>query len=152
MNDPFLPWGKAVVHATAALLEAEIAGARRGRTRKLGDGEAVYVHFQDVHLPQTMAVWLYAAREGTAYNVRGYGDVIGVGLKHDSDEELDRAVWKLRRLTLFTWQHHVDDRYEGLRWMRRAGDLPNDVAAASEEIVGRVLAALRRAGAVAEAR
>ncbi len=150
MSEPFDPWAKTVVHAAASLLASEIPGAVRGRTRKLGDCEAVYVHFQDAHLPQMMAVWLYAAREGTAHNVRGHGDVIGVGLKHDADEELDRAVWKFRRLSLFTWQHHIDDRYEGLRWMRRAGDLPDDAQAASVEIVARVLVALRRAGAVAD--
>lgn len=151
MSEPFEPWAKTVVHAAASLLESEIPGAARGRTRKLGDSEAVYVHFRDAHLPQTMAVWLYAAREGTAYNVRNCADVIGVGLKHDPDEELDRAVWKFRRLSLFTWQHHIDDRHEGLRWMCRVSDLPDDAQAASEEIVGRVLGALRRAGAVAKA-
>lgn len=152
MSEPFLTWGRTVVDVAALLLEDRIPGAHRGKPSRRPYYEAVYVHFQDAHLPQAMAVWLYATREGTSFNVRNYEDVIGVGLKHDTDVELDRAVWKFRRLPLFVWQKHIDDRWEGFRWMRRAGDLPEDPHAASEEIVGRVLAALRRAGAIAESR
>lgn len=144
-----MAWGRTVVDAAALLLEADIPGARRGKPSRLRDSETVYVHFQDAHLPQAMTVWLYATRQGAAYNVRNYEDVIGVGLKHETDVELDRAVWKFRRLPLFTWHTHIDDRWEGFRWMCRVGDLPDDPQAASEVIVGRVLAALRRAGAIA---
>lgn len=139
-----------MVDAAASLLEAEIPGARRVRPRKLSDHEAAYVHFQDAHLPQAIAVWLYATCQGTAYNVSGYGDVIGVGLKQDKDVELDRAVWRFRRLSLFSWHTHVDDRREGLRWMCEVGDLPQDPQAAGRQIADRVLAALRRARAIAE--
>lgn len=152
MSEPFLSWGRIVVETAALQLEDRIQGAHRGKPIRRGDYEAVYVHFQDAHLPQAMAVWLYATREGASFNVRNHEDVIGVGLKHDKDVELDRIVWKFRRLPLFVWQKHVDDRWEGFRWMRRVGDLPADPQAAGEEIVERVLAALRRAGAVAPPR
>jgi hypothetical protein len=146
--DEFLRWGRSVIDAAAALLEAEIPGSRRGRRSSLRDREALYVHFQDAHLPQPLAVWLYATGEGAAYNVRGGKDVIGVGLKHDADDELDRVVWKFRRLGLFTWRTHVDERREGLRWLCDATDLPEDPRGAGAEVAGRVLAALRRAGAI----
>lgn len=139
-----------MVNAAASLLEAEIPGARRGKPSRGRTHEAVYVHFQDAHLPQSMAVWLFATLEGAAYNVRDHGDVIGVGLKHDRDVELDRAVWKFRRLSHFTWQTQIDDRREGFRWMCRVRDLPDDPHAAGRQIAGHVLPALRRAGAVAQ--
>lgn len=150
--DDFLRWGRTVVDAAAALIEAQIPGARRGPRRKLKDCEALYVHFQDAHLPQPMAIWLYATLEGSAYNVRGATDIIAVGLKHDTDEELDRPTWRLRRLGLFTWREHIDTRHgEGLRWITSARDLPDDPQAASHEVAERVLAALRRARAIPEA-
>lgn len=139
-----------MVDETARLLEAAIAGATCGKARRLPDYEARYVHFQDAHLPQAMAVWVYATRAGTRYNVRGAGDVIAVGLKHDAIEELDRPVWKFRRLSLFTWCRHIDDRLgDGFRWICAAADLPDDPQAAADEVARRVLVALRRAGAVA---
>jgi hypothetical protein len=150
--DDFLQWGRAVVDAAATLVEAEIPGARRGRRRRLKDCEEVYVHFQDVHLPQPMALWLYATPEGAARNVRGAKDVIAVGLKHDADEELDRPTWKFRRLGLFTWREHIDARHgEGFRWLCGPSELPEDPQAASREVARRVLAALRRAGAIPDA-
>lgn len=130
------------------LLQREIPGARSGKSSRLPNYEAVYVHFQDAHVPQPLAVWLYATREGAAYNVRGGQDVIAVGLKHDSDDELDRRAWKFRRLSLFTWRKHVDERWEGFRWFRSVQELPDDPQEASQELADRVLAALRRAGAV----
>jgi hypothetical protein len=95
-----------------------------------------------------MAVWLYATLEGAPRNVRGGGDIVGVGLMHDAEEELDRIVWKFRRLSLFTWRKHVDDRYEGMRWLSDAADLPEDPQAAGEAVAARVLDALRRSGAI----
>ena len=150
MSESFLQWGRTVVDATAALLEAEIPGARRGKPSSLLDYEAVYVHFQDAHVPQPLAVWVYAAREGAAYNVRGSKDMIAVGFKHDTDDELDRKAWKFRRLSLFTWKKHVDERWEGFRWLCSIRDLSEDPHEASKEVAGRVLAALRRAGAIPE--
>lgn len=152
MNEPFLPWGRSVVEEAARLLEAEIPGATCEKRRRLTDYEALYVHFQDAHLPQSMAIWVYATREGTRYNVPGGQDVIAVGLKHDVTEELDRPVWKFRRLSLFTWRKHIDERLEdGFRWVSSAADLPDDPYVAGGEIAQRVLTALRRAGAVAPA-
>jgi hypothetical protein len=150
VNEPFLQWGRSVVQEVARLLEAEIPGARCEKRKRLPDYEAVYVHFQDAHLPQSMAIWVYATREGTRYNVPGGKDVIAVGLKHDATEELDRPVWKFRRLSGFTWRKHVDERLdEGFRWISSVADLPDDPQVAGDEIAQRVLVALRRAGAVA---
>lgn len=141
-----------MVDVAATRIEAQIPGARRGPPKKLKDCEARYVHFQDAHLPQPMAVWLYATREGAAYNVPGAKDVIGVGLKHDTDEELDRPTWKFRRLRLFTWREHIDARHgEGFRWLCSPSELSEDPQAASGEVAERVLAALRRAHAIPEA-
>jgi hypothetical protein len=109
VTESFLQWGRTVVNATATVLEAEIPSARRGKPSTLPGYEALYVYFQDTHVPQQLAVWLYATREGAPYNVRGGKDVIAVGLKHDADIELDRRAWKFRRLSLFTWRKHVDE-------------------------------------------
>ena len=149
MTEPFLQWGRAVVDAAAALLATEIPGATCGKPSSLRDYEGTYVHFQDAHLPQSVAIWLYATRRGSRYNVRGGDDLIGVGLKQDATVELDRAVWKYRRLSLFTWRQHVDERMEGLRWLCGVRDLPQAPQAAGEDVARRVLAALRRAGAIA---
>jgi hypothetical protein len=151
VKEPFLQWGKTVVAETGRLLEAEIPGARCANRRSVSDYTALYVHFQDAHLPQAMAVWVYATLEGATFNVRGGEDVIAVGIKHDTTEELDRPVWKFRRLSLFTWRKHVDERYEGFRWLCRPSELPDDPQAAGQDVAQRVLVALRRAGAVAPA-
>jgi hypothetical protein len=147
-SDPFLAWGRGVIDASASRLEAQIAGAHRGRESHLSACEAIYLHLRDAHVQQDVAVWLFAAKAGTANNVRGYGDVIGVGLKHDADEELTRGAWKLRPLAPFSWRTHVDDRHEGFRWLRNAAELPEDATAAGEQIAERVLTTLRRARAV----
>jgi len=148
MGADFLPWGRAVITAAATALEAEIPGARRGSERRPRNHEALYVHFTDARLPQTMAIWLFATQAGTPYNVRGLGDAIGVGLKHDASEELDRGGWKLRPISPFSWRVHVDERYEGYRWLRVESDLPADPDDAGREIAERVLQTLRRAAAV----
>lgn len=148
MTESFLQWGRTVVDATAALLEDEIPGARCGTPSSLHGYEAVYVHFQDAHVPQPLAVWLYAANEGTAYNVGSRKDVVAAGLKHDATVELDPGAWKFRNLSLFAWQKHVDERWEGFRWLCSVRDLPNEPEAASQEVARRVLAALRRARAI----
>jgi hypothetical protein len=148
VTESFLQWGRTVVNAAAALLEDEIPCARCGTPSSLHGYEALYVHFHDSHVPQPLAVWLYAASEGTAYNVGSRKDVIAVGLKHDANVELDPGAWKFRDLSLFTWQKHVDERWEGFRWLSSVRDLPNEPQAASQEVARRVLAALRRARAI----
>ena len=137
-----------MVDAIADRLETEIPGAWRGWASHLAGYEALYVHFHDAKLPQELAVWLFAVKAGTANNVPRLPDAIGVGLKHDADNELDRASWRLRPLTPLSWRTHVDDRYEGFRWLRDAGDLPHGVDAVADEIASRVLVVLRRAGAL----
>jgi len=146
--DAFLAWGRNVIDRTADRLEQEIPGAARGTERHLPDYEAIYVHFADARIPQQLALWLYAAPASAPYNVRGYPDVIGVGLKHDADEELERGQWKLRPLAPFTWRTHIDDRWEGYRWLRRADELSEDPALAADEIAERVLGTLRRSSMV----
>ncbi|MEA2220359.1 MAG: hypothetical protein QOJ35_2985 [Solirubrobacteraceae bacterium] len=137
-----------MINGAAELLEQEIAGATRANESRLPGYEAIYVHFHDARIPQQLAVWLYATTAGAPYNVRGYPDVIGVGLKHDADQELVRGEWKLRPLAPFTWRTHVDDRWEGYRWLRRAGELPDDPGPAADELGERVLRTLRRSSAL----
>jgi hypothetical protein len=148
-RDDFLSWGRAVVNSAAARLEREIAGARRGTESHLNGYEALYVHFRDQRIPQDLAVWIFAARSGTANNVRGYKDAIGVGLKHSANVELDQGAWFVRPLSPLRWTPHVDARYEGYRWLRSAGELPQDPDEAGTEIAARVLATLRSTGALA---
>jgi hypothetical protein len=145
VSDAFLTWGRQVINRTADRLEREIPGCARGKERHLPDYESIYVHFADARIPQRLAVWLYATTAGAPYGVRGYPDAIGVGLKHDSDEELVRGEWKLRPIAPFTWRTHIDDRWEGYRWLRRADELSQDPGAAADEIAERVLGTLRRA-------
>ena len=144
MTDAFLAWGRDVIHRTADRLEREIPGAARGKESHRPDYESVYVDFADARLPQTLALWLFAAKSGARTNVRGYPDIVGAGLKHDADEELARGQWKLRPLAPFAWHVHVDERVEGYRWLRRASELPEDPAAAADEIGDRVIGTLRR--------
>ncbi|MGZ4200725.1 MAG: hypothetical protein ACXVRH_01570 [Thermoleophilaceae bacterium] len=148
MTNDFLVWGREVVNEAAARLEQSIPGAARGSESHLDGYEALYVHFRDAHLPQDLAVWLYAAREGSANNVAGFRDAIGVGLKHNADAELDVDAWSFRRLTPFAWRRHVDTRYEGFRWLQNADQLPSDSKQAAAAIVERVLRALQRCRAI----
>ena len=144
-------WSRAAIRAVAAELEVGIPGARRGRERRLQGHLALHVHFTDARLPQSLAIWLFAAEEGAASNVRGYRNAIGTGLKYDADEELDRGAWKLRAISPFSWRVHIDDRCQGYRWLRNASDLPADPAEAGREIAERVLMTLRRAAAIPDA-
>ena len=150
MGADFAGWSRAVIRVAATELEAEIPGAHRGKESRLRGQLALYVHFTDARLPQTLAIWLYGAEEGSAYNVPGYGNTIGVGLKYDADEELDRGAWKLRPISPFTWRVHVDARFQGYRWLRPESELPADPNEAGLQIAERVLMTLRRAAAVAD--
>ena len=150
MSPDFPAWSRAVIRAAATELETEIPGAQRGTERRLRGQLALHVHFTDARLPQTLAIWLYGAEEGTAYNVPGHGNAIGVGLKYDADEELDRGAWKLRPISPFTWRVHVDPRFQGYRWLRPESELPADPVEAGHQIAERVLTTLRRAAAVAD--
>lgn len=147
-TEDFLAWGRLVVNATATLLEGEVPGARRKAESRLKGYEALYVHFRDAKLQQDLAVWLFAACDGAANNVRGYRDAIGVGLKHDADRELNAGAWTFRPLGPFTWKKHIDGRYEGYRWLRDARLLPEDPEVAATEVAAKVMKALRRAEAV----
>jgi hypothetical protein len=149
MGADFPGWSRAVIRTAATELEAGIPGAQRGKESRLRGQLALYVHFTDARLPQTLAIWLYGAEEGSAYNVPGYGNAIGVGLKYDAGEELDRGAWKLRPISPFTWRVHVDARFQGYRWLRPESELPTDPNDAGTEIAERVLMTLRRAAAVA---
>jgi len=110
VTDDFLLWGHTVIATVADAVTSAIPGARSGSDSQLPDYRAVYVHFTDARIPQALAVWLYATRAGALYNVRGYGDAIGVALKHDTDDELDRGAWKPRSLSPFSWRTHIGDR------------------------------------------
>lgn len=133
-SDDFLAWGRKVVNASALRIEEKVAGARRGSESSLDGYEAIYVHFRDPKLPQDLAVWIYAARAGSANSVPGYRDAVGIGLKRDSDEELKPGEWTFRSLTPLSWRRHVDDRYEGYcrgsKWGRGG---PGDRSPASTE-------------------
>lgn len=148
MREPFLDWGQQVITAAAKVLDDAIPSAATKRASNLAGYVAVYVHFRDEKVPQSLALWLYATRAGAAYNVNGRGDVIAVGLKHDSNDELDRLAWRFRRPTPFAWYKHVDDRWEGYRLLFDAEELPDDPLQASEVVARRVLAVLRRIDAI----
>ena len=150
MGADFGGWSREVIRAAATELETEIPGAHRAKERRLRGHMALYVHFTDARIPQTLAIWLYATESGASSNVPGYGDAIGVGLKYDADEELDRGAWKLRPISPFSWRVHIDERVQGYRWLRDVSDLPTDPSAAGQQIAERVLATLRRAAAVPE--
>ncbi len=139
-----------MIRAAATHLEAEIPGAQRGRERQLRGYMAVHVHFTDARIPQALAIWLFAAEEGAASNVRGYGNAIGAGLMYDADDEIDRGAWKLRPISPFSWRVHIDDRCQGYRWLRNESDLPTDPSEAGHRVAERVLMTLRRAAAVAD--
>jgi hypothetical protein len=148
VTDDFLAWGRLVVNATATALESEIPGAARKAESHLKGYEALYVHFRDAKMPEDLAIWLFAAREGTPNSVRGFRDAIGVGLKHDANVELDQGAWSFRPLSPFTWKRHLGARNEGFRWLRNADALPTDPDAAAAEVADQVLRTLRRAEAV----
>jgi hypothetical protein len=148
VSGSFLTWGRRVINACASQLEATIAEAARGSESHLAGYEAIYVHFKDAKVPQPLAVWLFAAEEGTPNNFAGQPDIIGIGLKHDADAELDRDAWRFRPLTPFSWRTHIDDRYAGMRWLRPARELDRNEQLAASEITERVHAALHRSGAV----
>lgn len=109
------------------------------------------MHFTDAAVPQALALWIFFAKSGTAYNVPGRGDVLGVGLKHDSDTELDRQANRFRiQGGPFRWARHVDSRYEGYRLIENADRL-HAVAdqTATDEVVRRVMDALHNSNMVA---
>jgi hypothetical protein len=148
-STPFQERGREIVDAAAAQLEAAIAGARRGSVRRLAGAEAVYVQFGDAELPQQLTVWLFAAPAGSSSSSPGVPDAIGVAIRSDGGQELDRGAWRFRRLMPFAWRRHIDARFEGYRWYAPVSDLPDgDPAVAGAAIGDRVLQALRGARAV----
>lgn len=149
-STPFQERGREIVDAAATRLEAEISGARRGSLRRLAGADAVYVQFRDANLPQQLTVWLFAAPAGSSSSSPGVRDAIGVAIRHDGGQELNRGAWRFRRLMPFAWRRHIDARVEGYRWFAPDADLPADPAAAGSVIGDRVLSTLRAAGAVAE--
>jgi hypothetical protein len=147
---PFQQRGLEIVDAAAARLEAEIPGARRGSVRRLAGADAVYVQFGDADLPQQLTVWLFAAPAGSSSSAPGVPDAIGVAIRHDGGQELNRGAWRFRRLMPFAWRRHIDARFEGYRWFAAVAELPDAPAAAGALIGDRVLQTLRGARAVAD--
>ena len=150
-DDEFLRWGRAVIDGVADRLEQAIPGAKRGNESHRRDYEAVYVHMRDQKIPGRVAVWLYAARAGSANSVRGSRDAIGIGLKQNADAELDPGAFRFRRLAPWRWQTQVDERYEGFRWLRNADELPADPGEAAAELAERIIRTLRAAEIAAQA-
>jgi hypothetical protein len=150
-DEDFLRWGRAVIDGVADRLERAIPDAKRRTDTHRRDVESVYVHLHDRKVPGRLAVWLYAARAGSANSVRGYRDAIGVGLKQNADAELDPGAFRFRRLMPWRWQTHIDERYEGIRWLRNADELPADSDEAADELAERLLRTLRSAEIVDQA-
>jgi hypothetical protein len=144
-DDDFFRWGRVVINSVADRLEHSIPAAKRGSESHLGGYEALYVHLSDQKVPGRIAVWLYAAQEGSANNIRGYRDAIGIGLKQDADVELDPGAFRFRRLAPWRWQRHVDERYEGFRWLRNVDELPSGSDEAAEQLAERVIRTLKGA-------
>jgi hypothetical protein len=147
-STPFQERGREIVDVAAARLEAAIPGARRGSVRRLAGADAVYVQFGDAELPQQLSVWLYPAPAGSSSSSPGVPDAIGVAIRSDGGQELDRGAWRFRRLMPFAWRRHIDARYEGYRWYAAVADLPDGPAAAGAVIGDRVLQTLRAARAL----
>ena len=144
-SDSFLAWGRSVVNSVADRLEESIPAAKRGNESHLPGYEAIYVHLVDAKITGRIAVWAFAAREGSANNVRGYRDAIGIGLKRDADVELVPGEFRFRRLTPWRWQRQVDERYEGFRWLRNADELPSDPDHAAQELADQVIRTMQAA-------
>lgn len=134
-----------MVNSVADRLERSIPAAKRGNESHLSGYEALYVHFADQKVPGPIAVWIFAARAGSANNVRGCRDAIGIGLKRDADVELDPGAFRFRRLAPWRWQKHVDERYEGFRWLRNADELPVGSDDAAAQLAERVIRTLKAA-------
>src|SRR4051794_26138174 len=93
----FRAWARSVVDETATRITAAVDGAWPGSPSSLKDGyEAIYVHFADAKLPQSLCVWLYSTLARGDNNFSGYGDIIGIGLKHNANDELDPGAWRFR--------------------------------------------------------
>jgi hypothetical protein len=131
VSDAFLTWGRQVINRTADRLEQEIPGSTRGNESRLPDYEPSTSISLTCGSHSGLRCGSTRRGAGAPYNVHGYPDVIAVGLKHDADQELVRGEWKLRPLAPFSWRTHVDDRWEGYRWLRRAGELSADPASAA---------------------
>lgn len=147
----FRGWARQVVDATTDRLIESIPGASAGTPSSLRSGyEARYVHFTDHEIPQPLCVWVYSSLAGGDNNFRGTGDVIGVGLKHDADDELDPGEWRFRlQGSRFRWRKHCDDRYAGFRLIEAAEPLRDlSLETAADTIARAVLAQLERAKAI----
>jgi hypothetical protein len=147
----FRTWARAVVDNTAARLIEVIDDARAGSPSSLTAGyEAVYVHFSDAAVPQRLCVWIYSTLARGDNNFAGYGDIIGVGLKHDADEELDPGAWRFRlQGSRFRWRKHCDARYEGFRLIESADALrAQPVEEAAKRVCATVLHQLERSNAL----
>lgn len=148
----FKAWARAVVDETAARLISEIDGAHAGppKSLKAADYEAAFVHFSDAHLPQALCVWIFATRAGGSKNFPHGGDIIGVGLKQDADEELDKGAWRFRlQGSRFRWREHNNARYEGFRLIEPADALREaPVEDTAMQLAASIAQQLKRARAI----
>lgn len=150
-EEDFRSWARALVDEVANRLNAVIPSARVGSPSSLPDGyEAVYVHFRDAAVPQELCVWVFSSLSGGENNFRGYGDIIGVGLKHNANDELDAQAFRFRLIgSRFRWRKHRDERYAGFRLIEDAGTLRSmPVNRAAERVTDEIAAQLTRAKAV----
>jgi hypothetical protein len=149
-EDAFRAWARELIDATAAQLVETIPGASLGKSRRTKTNESTYVHFTDVKLPQSLAIWLYSAFAGGRNNFKGQPDVIAVGLKQDEAEELDQDVGRFRlRGTRFSWREHISKRDAGWRLVEPAAGMRGEpVADAADALAATIVGQLRRAGAI----
>jgi hypothetical protein len=150
-EDAFRAWAREVIDATAAQLVETIPGATLGKSRTTKTNVSTYVHFTDVKLPQSLAIWLYSAFAGGRNNFKGHPDSIVVGLKQDEAEELDQDVGRFRlRATRFNWREHISKRDAGWRLIEPAAPMRDKpVAETADALTTTVLGQLRRAAAIA---
>ena len=83
-------------------------------------------------------------------NFAGHGDIIGIGLKHDANEELDPGAWRFRlQGSRFRWRKHCDARYAGFRLIESADALrAHPVEETAERLCVTVTQQLERSNAL----
>jgi len=110
VTDDFLLWGHTVIATVADAVTSAIPGARSGSDSQLPDYRAVYAHVTDARIPHVGGLAVRHTCGRPLQRARGYGDAIGVALKQDTDDELDRGAWRPRSMSPFSWRTHIGDR------------------------------------------
>lgn len=152
----FLYYGRQIVtDAAQALIEA-IPRWQEPSEPTLGSGpgyEEAAVGFTDARGEQPLLVWLFAADVGAPANFPSRPSVVGAGLRHDMNTELDESAFKLRLAGgPFRWHRHLNE----VHGYRTILPLPEFSTISIEDTVRqlgeRIIAGLRRARMIESSR